>query len=223
MLQAPRRFEAAVTTLVALVAGLEEIRQLRVSRRSLLQSRNSSTLTTAFASSRHCRFRTKEATRPTSAAFTRAEYERGSMFLVDAPQFADYGQRMSDAMVDQVRRFNRVVTERVGALNDPFLGRERPLGEARLLWEIGLVAANCGWPEIKRIWIPPRARGLGLRRRLLERLEVCALAGGARVAHIGTTAILVEALSLYRSTGWVEVPAFNDEPFADHWLEKRLT
>ena len=41
-------------------------------------------------------------------------------------------------MVDQVRRFNRVVTERVGALNDHFLGRERPLGEARLLWEIGI-------------------------------------------------------------------------------------
>src|ERR1700730_15375733 len=45
---------------------------------------------------------------------------------------------MADAMVDQVRRFNRIVTERVGALNDHFLGRERPLGEARLLWEIGL-------------------------------------------------------------------------------------
>src|SRR5207249_2066281 len=45
---------------------------------------------------------------------------------------------MSEAMVAQVRRFNRTVTERVGALNDRFLGLERPLGEARLLWEIGL-------------------------------------------------------------------------------------
>ena len=45
---------------------------------------------------------------------------------------------MSEEMVEQVRRFNRVVTERVGALNDRFLGRARPLGEARLLWEIGL-------------------------------------------------------------------------------------
>jgi hypothetical protein len=44
---------------------------------------------------------------------------------------------MADAMVEQVRRFNRVVTEQVGALNDRFLGRPRPLGEARLLWEIG--------------------------------------------------------------------------------------
>lgn len=77
--------------------------------------------------------------------------------------------------------------------------------------------------EIKRMWIAASARGLGLGRRLLESLESCAKAHGARVAHIETSALLVEALSLYRSTGWVEVPAFNDEPFADHWLEKVLT
>src|SRR5438094_8552885 len=44
---------------------------------------------------------------------------------------------MADAMVEEVRRFNRTVSERIGALNDHFLGGERPLGEARLLWEIG--------------------------------------------------------------------------------------
>ena len=294
---------------------------------------------------------------------------------------------MVDAVVDQVRRFNRVVTERIGALDDRFLGRERPLGQARVLWEIGLdgcevrqlrsrlgldsgylsrllralegdglisilasdrdrrirvarltaagrrerVALNrradkhaeslleplsvrererlvaamrdverlltsarveikavdpehpdakhclaeyvaelnrrsergfdpavgatalphevrppagqffvaylngeaigCGAvkhhadapAEIKRMWILPRARGLGLGRRLLEKLEACALASGARVAHIETSATLPEAIALYHSAGWVEVPPFNDEPFADHWFEKRLT
>ena len=44
---------------------------------------------------------------------------------------------MDQAMVAQVRRFNRIVTQRVGALNDRFLARDRSLGEARLLWEIG--------------------------------------------------------------------------------------
>lgn len=39
--------------------------------------------------------------------------------------------------VAAVRRFNRTVTQRVGALDDRFLALERPLGEARLLWEIG--------------------------------------------------------------------------------------
>ena len=40
-------------------------------------------------------------------------------------------------MVAQIRRFNRIVTQRVGALDDHFHGLDRPLGEARLLWEIG--------------------------------------------------------------------------------------
>jgi DNA-binding MarR family transcriptional regulator/N-acetylglutamate synthase-like GNAT family acetyltransferase len=43
---------------------------------------------------------------------------------------------MDVAMVGQVRRFNRIVTPRVGALHDRFLARDRSLGESRLLWEI---------------------------------------------------------------------------------------
>src|ERR687896_754879 len=35
--------------------------------------------------------------------------------------------------VRQVRSFNRTVTQRIGALNGRFLGRSRPLGEARSL------------------------------------------------------------------------------------------
>ena len=44
---------------------------------------------------------------------------------------------MHDARIGQVRSFNRTVTQRVGALSDSFLARDRPLGEARMLWEIG--------------------------------------------------------------------------------------
>jgi len=44
---------------------------------------------------------------------------------------------MTDAAIQQVRRFNRTVAEGIGALEDHFLGLSRPLGEARLLWEIG--------------------------------------------------------------------------------------
>jgi DNA-binding MarR family transcriptional regulator/GNAT superfamily N-acetyltransferase len=49
---------------------------------------------------------------------------------------------MADRAIEQVRRFNRVVAERIGALEDHFLGRSRPLGEARLLWEIGRDGAD---------------------------------------------------------------------------------
>jgi DNA-binding MarR family transcriptional regulator/GNAT superfamily N-acetyltransferase len=76
--------------------------------------------------------------------------------------------------------------------------------------------------EVKRMWVDPAARGLGLGRRLLTELESLAREHGARVAHIETSRHLPEAIALYRSSGWVEVPAFNDEPFADHWFEKQL-
>ena len=44
---------------------------------------------------------------------------------------------MDADQVARVRRFNRLVTQRAGALDDHFLGRDRPLGESRLLYEIG--------------------------------------------------------------------------------------
>src|SRR5215467_9420827 len=40
-------------------------------------------------------------------------------------------------MLEQVRSFNRVVTQSIGALQDHYLSRKLPLGEARLLWEVG--------------------------------------------------------------------------------------
>jgi DNA-binding MarR family transcriptional regulator/GNAT superfamily N-acetyltransferase len=76
--------------------------------------------------------------------------------------------------------------------------------------------------EIKRMWVAPEARGLGVGRRLLTALEGEALARGATAARLETNRSLGEAVSLYRSAGYVEVPAFNDEPYAHHWFEKRL-
>src|SRR3954467_9498820 len=44
---------------------------------------------------------------------------------------------MSEGAVARVRSFNRMVTQRVGALSERYLARPRPLGASRLLWEIG--------------------------------------------------------------------------------------
>src|SRR5438270_13577561 len=46
-------------------------------------------------------------------------------------------REMKRADVQRVRSFNRLVAERIGALSDEFLGRGRPMGESRTLWEIG--------------------------------------------------------------------------------------
>ena len=76
--------------------------------------------------------------------------------------------------------------------------------------------------ELKRMWVSPGVRGLGVGRMLLERLERQAFEHGARTVHLETNLSLTEAIALYRSSGYREVPAFNDEPYADHWFEKRL-
>jgi GNAT superfamily N-acetyltransferase len=77
-------------------------------------------------------------------------------------------------------------------------------------------------PEVKRMWVSPTARGLGIGRRLLEAIEDLARRSGATVLRLDTNVSLVEAIALYRSVGYVEVPRFNDEVHADHWFEKRL-
>jgi GNAT superfamily N-acetyltransferase len=88
----------------------------------------------------------------------------------------------------------------------------------------GAVKHPAGAPaHIKRMWIAPAARGLGLGRRLLTTLEDCARDAGARTARIETNSDLSEALALYTSAGWQQVEAFNDEPYADRWLEKTLS
>jgi len=88
----------------------------------------------------------------------------------------------------------------------------------------GAVKHHPGQPsEIKRMWVSGSARGLGLGRRLLEELEARVAESGATTARLETNRALVEAIALYRSAGYREVPAFNDEPFADHWFEKRLS
>jgi DNA-binding MarR family transcriptional regulator/GNAT superfamily N-acetyltransferase len=76
--------------------------------------------------------------------------------------------------------------------------------------------------EIKRMWVAPVARGLGVGRRLLTELEHRAAVAGSRTVQLETNRTLTEAIAMYRSSGYREVRAFNTEPYAHHWFEKRL-
>jgi GNAT superfamily N-acetyltransferase len=76
--------------------------------------------------------------------------------------------------------------------------------------------------DVKRMWVSMTVRGLGIGRRLLTELEAHAAGHGVGVLRLETNGALIEAISLYRSAGYVEVAAFNDEPYADHWFEKRI-
>jgi DNA-binding MarR family transcriptional regulator len=79
-----------------------------------------------------------------------------------------------------------------------------------------------GVAEIKRMWISPEVRGLGVGRRLLAELERAAIARKLRTVRLDTNGSLAEALHLYRASGYRETPPYNHNPYAQHWFEKTL-
>ncbi|MGE3621820.1 MAG: GNAT family N-acetyltransferase [Acidimicrobiia bacterium] len=87
----------------------------------------------------------------------------------------------------------------------------------------GALRLHDGEPaEIKRMWVAPKMRGLGVGRRLLAALEAEAVAHGVTAVRLDTNRALVEAISLYRSAGFTETAPFTDDPYAQLWFEKRL-
>jgi DNA-binding MarR family transcriptional regulator/predicted N-acetyltransferase YhbS len=76
--------------------------------------------------------------------------------------------------------------------------------------------------EVKRMWVAPSARGLGVASRMLRKLEAIAAGFGAKTVCLDTNRSLKEAQSLYKRQGYAEIARFNDNPYADHWFAKRL-
>lgn len=91
-----------------------------------------------------------------------------------------------------------------------------PVGCVGLKGEGGEIA------EIKRLWVAPSARGIGLAHRLMAAAEAVARDLSVTVLRLDTNSALPEAQNLYRSTGWQEIPRFNDDPYPDTFFEKRI-
>jgi DNA-binding MarR family transcriptional regulator/GNAT superfamily N-acetyltransferase len=79
-----------------------------------------------------------------------------------------------------------------------------------------------GVGEIMRMWVDRAHRGLGIGTRILDGLEEQAVALGHETVRLYTNRSLVEAKAMYRSRGYAEIPRYNDDPYANHWFEKRL-
>jgi DNA-binding MarR family transcriptional regulator/GNAT superfamily N-acetyltransferase len=94
--------------------------------------------------------------------------------------------------------------------------RGRPIGCGALKFHKGQPA------ELKRMWIDESVRGLGVGQRLLAELERYARKARVKVLRLETNRALSEAIGLYRRSGYVEVEAFNAEPYAHHWFKKEL-
>jgi GNAT superfamily N-acetyltransferase/DNA-binding MarR family transcriptional regulator len=105
-----------------------------------------------------------------------------------------------------------------------------PPAGAFLLARVGGEPAGCGAlkthrpgvGEIMRMWVDRAHRGLGIGARILDALERHAIALGHRSVRLYTNRSLDEAKAMYRSRGYEEIPRYNDDPYANHWFEKRL-
>jgi GNAT superfamily N-acetyltransferase len=76
---------------------------------------------------------------------------------------------------------------------------------------------------VTRVFVVPSGRRLGLGARLLDEVEHAARARGLSGLRPDTRSDLIEARRLYESRGYLEVPAFNNGPYAEHWFEKTLS
>ena len=79
-----------------------------------------------------------------------------------------------------------------------------------------------GLGEIKRMFVVPEARGNGHARVLLAALEDAARELGYTRVRLDTGRFQTEAERLYRTSGYVEIPDYNDNPYASYWGEKQL-
>jgi putative acetyltransferase len=94
------------------------------------------------------------------------------------------------------------------------------------------LAAGCGgvqlfgteYGEVKRMYIRPQFRGLGLAKMMLEHLEAYAHEHGVRLLRLETGIQQVEAIGLYERMGYQRIPAFGayrDEPLS-RFYEKKI-
>jgi GNAT superfamily N-acetyltransferase len=76
--------------------------------------------------------------------------------------------------------------------------------------------------EVKHLYLRPETRGRGWGRLLLDELERRAVAFGAKELVLDTHHSLEAAGGLYASSGFAEVPRYNDNPNATRWYAKPL-
>ena len=93
---------------------------------------------------------------------------------------------------------------------------EQPIGCA------GLKRLDERTAEIKRVYVAPEARGAGVARALLARLEEIARTVGYDRLRLDTGAEQPASVALFTSIGYEHIPDYNGNPVGAYWFEKQL-
>ena len=76
--------------------------------------------------------------------------------------------------------------------------------------------------EIKRMYVVPDARSRGVGRGLLDALEDAARALGYARVRLDAGPAQTHSISMFRRTGYVEIPRYNANHIAVYFAEKQL-
>ncbi|WP_233600863.1 MULTISPECIES: GNAT family N-acetyltransferase [Micromonospora] len=148
------------------------------------------------------------------------------------PDTADAALLLREYLAEMVRRWHRRPErpdEVDAALAESPSDNLAPPTGLLLLAHRGGRLAGCaglrwrpGWAELTRVYVRPGHRGAGGGAALLGAVEAYARAAGADRIRLDTRTDLVEARALYARHGYAEIPAYNDDRYAQHWFEKLL-
>ncbi|MBY6089375.1 helix-turn-helix domain-containing GNAT family N-acetyltransferase [Maritimibacter alkaliphilus] len=135
-----------------------------------------------------------------------------------------------DRYFDEVNRLFKQGFERAKTCDPQAPAMRPPVGAFLLALSdglpIGCVAlkgTDQGYAEVKRLWIAPSARGLGLSKRMMQETEREARRLGIGTLRLDTNEQMPAAIALYEKTGWARIERFNDDPYPTHFFEKKLT
>ncbi|MCK7594097.1 bifunctional helix-turn-helix transcriptional regulator/GNAT family N-acetyltransferase [Pseudomarimonas salicorniae] len=206
------------------------VREVRLTARGLRERRQLDERSQSFAASLLAPLGPAQRERLVAAMAEVERLLRAAAVEIDAvdPQSADARTCIAAYLAELDARFPDGFDASRSPSADP--GELLPPNGYLLLARLDGQALGCGAvkrldrdvAEIKRMWVAPSSRSLGIAQRLLEALEARALELGCRRVRLDTNGSLTEARALYARNGYVEIADYNDNPYADHWFEKRI-
>lgn len=143
----------------------------------------------------------------------------------DEPEILDLIDEMAVEVLGRYDALDEVFTHEPESYVPPHGLFLAALRDGRAVGCGGYRAVADGVVELKRMYVQPASRGLGLARRLLAALEEAAAAQGASAIRLETGLPQPDAIALYASTGYVRIPGYGewaDDPLTV-CMEKALT